>query len=428
MKNLIILLSLLGATFVFGQQAPKTFSSQVNEYFNALADIQNFNGNVLVAKNGRVVLEESYRMKDSPNQIAVTKNSRFLIASLSKLFTRYAILKLVDLGTIKMDDPLNNFISDFPSGDKITVEYLLEHKSGLPRELSVENYEELPLSEIAALAKNEKLLFTPGSQNRYSNLAYFLLQYIIDTRSEKGYSEFINQEILKKMNMPNTGVYQPGQAVADLATGYDLVGDKIIQAPAAELQAVNNNYFSTAADLYNFGEQLLSGKTIPKKLAERLFATDSVIIQSGGLSGYRSYYYKSLKTGITFIFLANYTDIPFQNITEDFTKILNRNPYKLPTKGARVKKEQPLEVLQRYVGKYALALDRNQVFSIHVEKGELYFTDAAGNILMIPENEFTFFENPKSRDSFIFEEDEKTKKYDLILMVNDVKMKTIRIE
>jgi hypothetical protein len=73
-------------------------------------------------------------------------------------------------------------------------------------------------------------------------------------------------------------------------------------------------------------------------------------------------------------------------------------------------------------------VDRKQIFTVTLENNNLYFLDGPEKILLTPEDEFTFFENPESRDSFIFSLNEKTKKYDFFIIAGDVKFATVRLD
>ena len=86
MKTIITLLFLLVVVPLVGQDPHNEFTDKLDEYFTALANQQNFNGNVIVARNREVLLNNTYNMKSENDSLFVTKDSRFLIASLSKNF------------------------------------------------------------------------------------------------------------------------------------------------------------------------------------------------------------------------------------------------------------------------------------------------------------------------------------------------------
>ena len=139
MKYLFILSTLMISLFVSGQSNQDSLHYKLDEYFSSLTNLKNFNGNVIVSKNGKVLLDRTYNIKGETDSLRVSGASKFIIASVSKVFIKYGILKLVEYKKLNLSDNVSRFIPDFPSGDNITIEQLMHHQSGLPRELT--NYE-----------------------------------------------------------------------------------------------------------------------------------------------------------------------------------------------------------------------------------------------------------------------------------------------
>lgn len=422
--TILLILNFLSAS---AQKKASEVSAKIDEYLVALTKINNFNGNLLVAKDGRMLLNKSYNMASGTDSTKVTENSRFLISSVSKLFVKFALVKLEESGKIKLSDPVSKYIRGIPSGDKITLKHLMDHRSGLPRELSIYNPDsEIPMDTVVQLAREEKLLFKPGTEIRYSNIGYYLLQYIIHVKTGN-YSAFIETEIFKKMGMTNTGELSRTTPAINMTYGFGPGNGKPKRAAFSLMREIYNaEYYSTVNDLFVFSQQITDGKTLTKEASKKLFWKDSILIQSGGREGYRSFFSRNDKTGITFIFLCNYTDIPFQDICEDVINIIEGNPYRVRTNEARVAKDLPEETLKKYVGTYMLEVDHNQFFEITLENGKLVFSDGVERITLMAETETTFFENPQSSDSFKFSENEKTKKSDLVLTTGGVRFKAVR--
>ena len=112
-------------------------------------------------------------------------DTKFRIASISKLFTEVAILKLVENSKLSLDDKIIKYIPDYPRGNEITIEYLLSHRSGIPHLNNFSNYDSLSkfsytASDVIELFKYKPLDFNPGEKYRYSNSGYVLLAYIIE--------------------------------------------------------------------------------------------------------------------------------------------------------------------------------------------------------------------------------------------------------
>lgn len=429
MKLIFFLLTF--SLVVSGQVQDNNLTIKLDEYFNALTSIKNFNGNVIIAKKGNVLLDKSYNIKDTSNNIVVDKDSKFIIASVSKIFIKFAILKLVEQNKLQLTDKLNRFISDFPNGDKITVEHLMQHRSGLPRELKeYEEYDSLSLNQIVDLAKAENLQFEPGTRIFYSNVGYFILHYIIQKASDYGYLNFVQKEIFNKMNLKNTFEFNSSNKINNFAYGYYLDNEIIRPVKLKDINRFETgNYATTINDLYSFSEQILSGKALNKSLALKMFDGDSLITQAGGRPGYRAYFYKNIKSDITFIFTSNFSNVPFQEVIDNVFSILSGKPFQIPRKVERIETYVAADVLKSYVGKFALEVDPKQQFIIRTNENKLIFEDLEGNsVTLYPESESVFFDNPKSKDSYIFIYNSESNKYDLTIHTSGMQLKTKRIE
>lgn len=431
MKHFWRLLFALTSLTTFGQTTNESLKYKLDEYFSALTDLKNFNGNVIIEKQGQVLLDKTYNITGERDSLIVTRDSKFIIASVSKLFIKFSILKLVDLNKIQLTDHLNKFIPDFPNGSLITIEQLMHHQSGLPRELTnYDTYDSLSLSKIVELAKLEKLQFAPGTQTLYSNVGYFLLHYIIDKTSRNGYLAFMQNEIFKKMKLTNTLEFNSIKSIPKFAYGFDNENGKITPTPKQNINRFETgNYLSTISDLYSFSRQILLGKALKKSLATQLFGKDSVLIQAGGRPGYRAYFYKNLKTDITFIFVSNYTDIPIQDVTGDIINILEDKPYQIPHKINRKPIKLPIETLKKYTGKFVLEADITQTINITLNGDKLFDVDTNGEKTeLYSDSENTFFITPTSKDGYIFTINTQTNQYDLTIISTGLKLRTKRIE
>lgn len=430
MKRIIFLLTLLISINVSGQQNQDSLTFKLDQYFTALTDLKNFNGNVIVAKDNKILLNKTYNIKDFNDSLKVTKGSKFIIASVSKVFIKFSVFKLVEENRLKLDDKLSKFIPDFPNGNKITVEQLMYHKSGLPRELSdYENYDNLTMDKVVELAKKEKLQFEPNSNKLYSNVGFTLLHYIINKSTIEGYPLF-TQRLLNKMQLKNTSEYGTIHKIKNFAWGFDNENGKAIPTSQKSINRFETgNYYSTITDMYRFSEQMLSSKMLKKSLALKMFEQDSTIIQAGGRPGYRAYFYKNLKTNVTFIFLSNYTDVPLQETTTDIINLLENNPYEIPRKINRIKISLDENILKKYVGKYSLEADYTQTFTVQLENGKLFIVDKDGEKSeMNADTETSFFDELKSKDGYRFSLNEQTGKYDLTIISTGLSLKTKRLE
>jgi len=173
---------------------------------------------VALVDKGQLVFAKGYGYSDQENKIAVEPNNLFRVASVSKLITASAIMKLQEQGKLTVKDKVfgpDGILNDsiyLAIRDKkmfnITIEHLLRHSSGfssrygdqmfLPVTIAKRMNVEAPASAptIIKFALSRRLSFKPGSRSSYSNLGYAILEQVINKRSGIGYEEYVKNNIL----------------------------------------------------------------------------------------------------------------------------------------------------------------------------------------------------------------------------------------
>jgi CubicO group peptidase (beta-lactamase class C family) len=433
MKNILCYCCLLLLTIQapLRAQTPGPVGPKLDEYFTALTGQRQFNGNVLVASQGQVLLRKTYNIAGQSDSLRVGPDSKFIIASVSKLFIRYGILLLAQQGRLNLQDPISKFIPDFPRGRDITVAHLLSHQSGLPRELTNhEQYEQVSLVRTVELAKQEKLLFEPGSSTQYSNVGFFLLHRIVDVASKEGYTAFIQHQILRPFGMKQTGEFNTSRGLQRFAYGFGPVDGRIRPVEAVVINRFETgNYYSTLDDLHRFAQGLFQGKVLAVAAAQRLLNAEGAVVQAGGRPGYRAYFYLHPGKQLTFLLLSNYSDLPIEKVIHDVPSIVAGQPYQLPVAVNRHAVVVPESVLRRYTGRFALESDPAQTFEVRVEAGQLLLVDKGGEKMPFqPDSETTFFDNPQSAEGLRFEYSEPTKTYRLVMLSDGLTLPMKRLE
>jgi hypothetical protein len=134
-----------------------------------------YNGSVLAARNGQIVFQQSHGWANIEERIPNSASTNFELTSLSKVFTAVAVMQLVQKSAIRLDDPVNKYLKDFPY-KTITVRQLLSHTGGLPDfELFDKAYQAKPdrvftkEDIIPALKEWGPLKLAPGQQWSYSS-------------------------------------------------------------------------------------------------------------------------------------------------------------------------------------------------------------------------------------------------------------------
>lgn len=401
--------SILVAFFFCFTLTANSQQREFNTYYTELHKLNQFNGNVLVAKDKSILFQNSYNITGVNDSFKVDQQSKFIIASVSKVFIKVAILKLAELGKLNLSDSLAKFLPDFPNASKITVEQLLFHKSGLPREISdYEKYDKLSLKQAIDMARKESLVFEPNTQTAYSNVGYFLLHYIIEKASGKNYFSFMQEDVFSKLKLENTFEYNNAADKSNFVFGFTNENDRI---EATEIKTINQfetgNIITTISDLYKFSQEIISSKFISEKSKAVLFKNDSMLVQAGGRKGYRAYLSINLKSRTTIIFLSNQTNIPFEEIVKASTSISENKPFQLPKVISRREIELPTEILKKYEGIYVSKEHKLHYTLKVVDKNLVIIEPDDTRTKLFAEDEYIFFDDPKSTDNYSFVPNEK---------------------
>jgi CubicO group peptidase (beta-lactamase class C family) len=220
-----------------------------------------FFGSVLVARGDRILLNRGYGVVAGVN---VRADSRFWIASGGKQFTSAAILKCVEQGRLKLDDPITRFLPDVPSDKRsITVRQLLSHLSGLGQSYASEEETDRAVAVRRMLA--DTLVDSTGKRFHYSNSNYQLAVAIVEIVSGIDYKSFVQRELLSPLRLRNTGF--SGSAGAR----------QVLPAVGTTPARLRSNYwggqgyYSTTADLFHWYRALRGGKVVAPAIEEVLF-------------------------------------------------------------------------------------------------------------------------------------------------------------
>ena len=232
-SNRLISILFLSALLIFhpaysyGQDSSKV---HVDAYMQA-AFKTGFNGNVLVAKKGKIIYQQAFGFRNFDTKIPLDNQSVFTMCSVSKQFTATAIMLLKEAHKLTLNDTLRQYFPELPY-QHITIANMLDHTSGLPEYqlLMVHNWDHSKIANNADLvkmlaAKTPPVFFKPGTKYRYSNTAYVLLASIIEKVSGESYRDFIAGHIFKPLGMRNSAIYaqpndHPAGRIADYADGF----------------------------------------------------------------------------------------------------------------------------------------------------------------------------------------------------------------
>lgn len=235
---------------------------------------------VLVLHDGQPVFQRGYGLAVVEDGTAVTAQSNFRLASLSKQFTAAAILLLAEDGRLTLDDPLKRWLPSLPAAaDAITLRQLLSHTSGLP------DYEDLMPPGATAqlhdrdvlhlLETQDRTLFAPGSRYRYSNSGYALLALVVAKASGQDFASFLKARIFTPLGMDASVAHQDGvDDVAHRAYGYSQIDGRWQRTDQSPTSAVlgDGGIYSSLADLARWDAALYDARLLKPSSLRQAFA------------------------------------------------------------------------------------------------------------------------------------------------------------
>jgi D-alanyl-D-alanine carboxypeptidase len=234
-----------------------------------------FAGAVLVARHGKVLLQDAWGQADRKAGVANTPTTRFRIGSMNKMFTAVATLQLVEAHKLALDDPIGKHLPDYPNKQvaaKVTVRHLLTHTGGTGDIFGPEfDQHRLQLREHRDYLKlygRRGLTHEPGARFEYSNYGFVLLGALIEHVTGGSYDDYVRDHVFRPAGMRSTGALPEAVDVPDRAVGYMRPSPGGAWEPNTDTlpwrgTAAGGGY-STVGDLLRFVQALTSRRLLSK--------------------------------------------------------------------------------------------------------------------------------------------------------------------
>ncbi|RBL90123.1 serine hydrolase domain-containing protein [Chitinophaga flava] len=278
MRPYILLSMLILPLAVFSQSLQHRFDSVLQGYHQQ----GQLEGTVLVARQGKIVYTGQFGYANRQFKVPVTADTRFPIASISKMYTAIMVLQLQEEKKLDIDQPVSAYVPELlPSiNARISLRQLLVHSSGLPSD-KVPDYTTQSIKQPGAFIRNnvkDTLLFTPGSRFHYNNVDYILLGAVIEQVTGKKWGQVLQEKILTPLKLTSTGIVTQQDIIPKLAYGYH----NYTYGPGTAMDTLHNdearyleNYatagglYTTAAELFRVDQALYDGLLLqPASLTE----------------------------------------------------------------------------------------------------------------------------------------------------------------
>jgi len=227
---------------------------------------------VVIGHDGHVVHQRAFGLRaTSPRHEPMTPDTEFDLASLTKVVaTTPSVMRLVQYGQIRLDDPVSRYIPEFGMNgkDTVTVRQLLTHYSGLKPDLDL-NVPWEGRDTAFAMANEEKLQAPQGAQFVYSDINFIVLGEMVQRLSGMTLDKYADAHIFQPLGMKHTRFMPPASWKPKIAEVL-AIGDKkvlrgTVQDPTAERMgglAGHAGLFSTAGDLALYAQALIDRKKI----------------------------------------------------------------------------------------------------------------------------------------------------------------------
>ncbi|MBC7896333.1 MAG: beta-lactamase family protein [Cytophagaceae bacterium] len=339
----LVRLALFGAlclpAAVAGAQATARHARAIDAY----ARTHGFNGTILVRHKGAVVYHKSFGIADRAFSVPVTNDTKFRIASITKVFTAVLVLQLVEQGRLDLDATIRTYLPAYTGAgaDRVTLHHLLRHVSGIQNMDTVSSFQaavahgievyQRPLTTDALLARyaSGALVHDPGSTFDYNNAEYIILGKVIEAVEGKPFDVVLRDRILTPLGLRNSGMTRQAELLPRLAPTYFRRPDT--KEMINDLPVYIDNWYAagamyaTGADLGRFAAALYERSLLTPASRERLLTpgldkygyglwVDSITIggkreriayRPGSIMGANTALYRVVDRDVTVIILSN---------------------------------------------------------------------------------------------------------------------------
>ena len=353
MKNLsmILVMMMLSWNLQTHSQPLPTQQQKIDALFKEYNNAKTPGIAVSVIKDGNVIYQKGFGMANLEYGTPITEKTKFHVASLSKQFTAFMILKLEDEGALSIHDDVRKYIPELPDyGKVITLKHLLTHSSGLREQwrlLEMAGWrldDVIKTKQIFKLITNQKEVnFSPGDSFRYCNSGFTLLAIIIERLAKTSFANYAKQTIFEPLKMSDSFFYDDHEElVSNRAYSYKRVNKKLKKSRLNFATVGPTSLFTTVEDMskwaINFQKMTIGNKKIFQSMNTRgqknngsfvSYAKGQFIgnhkgfeniFHSGSDAGYRSYFVRFPDLGYQFILFANASYI---NSSRETFKLVN---------------------------------------------------------------------------------------------------------
>ena len=358
-------------TFITATCFSQFFNKQrLDSLFQVLEQKNKFMGSIAISQNGKLLYSNAIGFVDIEISKKTNNQTKYRIGSISKMFTATLILKAVEEKKINLNQSLSKYFPQIENSKKITIENLLNHRSGIHNFTNDSIYlsyntqfkSQKEMIEIITKGKSD---FEPNSKAEYSNSNYVLLSFILEKIYKEDYAKILNKKIIKPIGLKNTYFGSKTNLSINESYSYSFE-DKWIKETETDMSIPMGAgaIVSNPTDLTIFVEQLFAENVISEKsltlmrtinekfglgMFEFTYLDKKGYGHTGGIDGFQSVvnYFPEEKLAIAIT--SNGTVYPNRSILLCAESSYFNKPFEMPT---FENIEINSEILNSYVGQY----------------------------------------------------------------------------
>lgn len=356
---------------------------------------------IVIMRGNKTLLAKGYGLADREKGVATSPHTIYPIASLSKQFTAVAIMKLVEQGRVRLDEPVSTYLPEYRANQTtvLRIRHLLQQTSGIPEWNDLPEMQEIDTGEpagftitkIIELLERQPQLYQPGDWWSYSNSNYTLLAAVIERVSGMTYEQYLSKNFFVPLGLQSTGDCKPERGLSpglQNAIGYSGNTFKLKPLTATKAKAFTGSggMCSNAVNLAGWMRALVDGKAVSAASYREMItpapvragftppygfglsvvplANQPAVWHTGNLAGFTSVLIYFPKQDLIIAALTNSRHAPLHTIVKRVASaVMNLKEPKLL--------DLPIsaEKLNRIVGNYDDAMFK---FRIYAESGRLY--------------------------------------------------------
>jgi CubicO group peptidase (beta-lactamase class C family) len=233
---------------------------------------------ITILNDNQIVFEKAYGFRDTARHSPLTTSSIMTSASLTKSAFACLVMQLVEAGTIDLDKPVYQYLpKPLPAYDnykdlasdsrykKITARMLLDHTSGFP------NWRRFTDDGKLSIA------FEPGARFAYSGEGIDLLQFVVETRTDKSLTNLMQDRIFAPFGMTRTSMIWQPRFESDFANGYDETG-KSLGPQYRKLPSAAGSMQSNLHDYARLMQAVMQSKGMNRKTRDLMLTPQITIL------------------------------------------------------------------------------------------------------------------------------------------------------